>query len=68
MTIQRLNCLMSAWYHVIPLQEAESRFRDNGTMPHIYQGADQLIMFDNSTFEPGEEVILVTSKLDSFGL
>ena len=63
-------------FHVILVQEAESHCREIVTRTeqqlHVYQGADQLILFHKNTFEPEgakiQEEILGTSKHDSFGL
>ena len=63
-------------YHVILVQEAESHYREivtsAGQQFHVYQGADQLIFCNKSTFEPEgvriPEEISGTSKHDSLGL
>ena len=62
--------------HATLLQEAESHFHEIAATAveqfHIYQGADQLIMFRQNMLEPGgvptEGVIPGTTKHDSSGL
>ena len=61
---------------MIVVQEAKSHFREIVTSAeqhfHVYWSADRLIPFLKDTCEPDgvkiEEVILGTSKQDSFGL
>ena len=63
-------------FHVIMVQEAGTHYsdiaKDAGQQFHVCRGADQLILCQKKTFEPGGvkscEEIPGTSKPDSFGL